>query len=157
MSGPSRVLSASIMTAMATDRSRMAITVIMNITSFLAVTTVAHCDRRGRVTYIPFVQSSSRMRLLSESKAFAILEQPHAVWCTVGNGGMDPYSSPYIIPIDSLHTPFPHSLPRTRQHVYRCCSSECISPKPYSIQAEPSIPLTLKLLRDLRKLVSPKP
>ena len=147
MSGPSRVLSASIMTAMATDHSRMAITVIMNITSFLAVTTVAHCDRRGRVTYIPFVQSSSRMRLLSASKAFAILEQPHAVWCLVGNEGMDPYSSPYIIPIDSLH----------RQHVYRCCSSECISPKPYSIQTEPSIPLTLKLLRDLRKLVSPKP
>ena len=29
---------------------------------------------------------------------------------TVGNGGMDPYSSPYIIPNSSPHNPFPHSL-----------------------------------------------
>ena len=31
------------------------------------------------------------------------------------NGGMDPCGSPYIIPNNSLHNPFPHSLPRTRQ------------------------------------------
>ena len=28
---------------------------------------------------------------------------------------MDPYSSPYIIPNNSPHSPFPHSLLRTRQ------------------------------------------
>ena len=28
---------------------------------------------------------------------------------------MDPYSSPYIIPNNCLHNPFPHSLLRTRQ------------------------------------------
>ena len=28
---------------------------------------------------------------------------------------MDPYRSPYIIPNNSLHNPFPHSLLRTRQ------------------------------------------
>ena len=33
----------------------------------------------------------------------------------VGNGGMDPFSSLYIIPNSSLHNPFPHSLLRTRQ------------------------------------------
>ena len=32
-------------------------------------------------------------------------------WCLVGNGGMDPYSSPYIIPNDSPHNPFPHFSP----------------------------------------------
>ena len=37
------------------------------------------------------------------------------VWFLVGNGGMDPYSSPYIIPKYSPHNPFPHSLLRTRQ------------------------------------------
>ena len=29
---------------------------------------------------------------------------------------MDAYSSPYIIPNNSLHNPFPHSLLRTRQN-----------------------------------------
>ena len=28
---------------------------------------------------------------------------------------MEPYSSPYIFPDNSLHNPFPHSLLRTRQ------------------------------------------
>ena len=28
---------------------------------------------------------------------------------------MDPYASPYIIPNNSPHNPFPHSLLRTRQ------------------------------------------
>ena len=28
------------------------------------------------------------------------------VWFSVGNGGMDPYSSPYKIPNNSLHNPF---------------------------------------------------
>ena len=37
------------------------------------------------------------------------------VWFLVGNGGMDPCSSPYIIPNNSPHNPFPHSLLRTRQ------------------------------------------
>ena len=34
---------------------------------------------------------------------------PSTVWCVVGNGGMDPYSSPYIIPIvvSIVHSPFP--------------------------------------------------
>ena len=31
---------------------------------------------------------------------------------------MDPYSSPYIIPNNSLHNPFPHSLLSTRQLSY---------------------------------------
>ena len=43
------------------------------------------------------------------------LKPQKTVWCLVGNGGMDPYSSPYIIPNNSLHNPFPHSLLRTRQ------------------------------------------
>ena len=29
---------------------------------------------------------------------------------------MDPYSSPYIIPNNSPHNPFPHSLIGTRQY-----------------------------------------
>ena len=33
----------------------------------------------------------------------------------VGNGGIDPYSSPYIIPDNSLQNLFPHSLQSTRQ------------------------------------------
>ena len=41
------------------------------------------------------------------------------VWFLVGNGGMDPYSSPYIIPNNSLHNPFPHSPLRTRQLRHR--------------------------------------
>ena len=35
--------------------------------------------------------------------------------CLVGNGGMDPYSSPYIVPRNSLHNPVPDCLLRTRQ------------------------------------------
>ena len=43
---------------------------------------------------------------------------PFSVWFLVRNGGMDPYSSPYIIPnSNSLHNPFPHSLLRTRQMI----------------------------------------
>ena len=38
-----------------------------------------------------------------------------SVWCSVGNGGMDLYSSPYVIPNNSPHKPVPHSLFRTRQ------------------------------------------
>ena len=37
---------------------------------------------------------------------------PQTVWCLVGNGATDPYSSPYIIPNNSLYRPFPHSLLR---------------------------------------------
>ena len=36
-------------------------------------------------------------------------------WCLAGNGGMDPSSSPYIVPNNSPQNPFPHSLLRTRQ------------------------------------------
>ena len=36
-------------------------------------------------------------------------------WCLVGNEGMDPYSSPYIVSNNSLHNPFPHSLLSTRE------------------------------------------
>ena len=36
-------------------------------------------------------------------------------WCSAGNGGMDPYSSPRTIPNTSLHNPFLHSRLRTRQ------------------------------------------
>ena len=32
---------------------------------------------------------------------------PYIVCFLVGNGGVDPYSSPYIIPNNSLHNPFP--------------------------------------------------
>ena len=39
------------------------------------------------------------------------------VWCLVGNGGMDPYSSPYIIPNNRPHSPFPLSFLRTRQAI----------------------------------------
>ena len=42
-----------------------------------------------------------------------------ALWCgpwfLVGNGGMDPYSSPYVITNIGPQYPFPHSLLRTRQ------------------------------------------
>ena len=36
-------------------------------------------------------------------------------WCLGGNGGMDPYSSPYIIPNKNPYSPFPHSLLSTRE------------------------------------------
>ena len=42
-----------------------------------------------------------------------------SVWCLAGNGGMDPCSSPYIIPSNNLHNPFPQSLLRTRQPTIR--------------------------------------
>ena len=38
-----------------------------------------------------------------------------SVWFFVGNGGMDPCSSPYTIPNNSPQYPFPHSLARTRE------------------------------------------
>ena len=38
-----------------------------------------------------------------------------SVWCLVGNGGMDPYSSPYITPNNSPPNPIPHSLLSTRE------------------------------------------
>ena len=34
---------------------------------------------------------------------------PKTVWFLVGNEGMDPHSSPYIIPNNSPHNPLPHS------------------------------------------------
>ena len=40
---------------------------------------------------------------------------PLSVWFLVGNGGMDPFSSPYRIPNNSPPHPFPHSPLRTRQ------------------------------------------
>ena len=40
---------------------------------------------------------------------------PLPPWCLGGNGGMDPYSSPYIMPNNSPHSPFPHSLLSTRE------------------------------------------
>ena len=45
------------------------------------------------------------------------LEKPTPPDCQflVGNGGIDPYSSPYIIPDNSLQNLFPHSLQSTRQ------------------------------------------
>ena len=43
----------------------------------------------------------------------------------VGNGGMDSYSSPYIIPTSSPHKPFPHSLLRTRQTLVRTVPVGC--------------------------------
>ena len=50
----------------------------------------------------------------------------------VGSGGMDPYSSPYIIPNNRLHNPFPHSLLRTRQQIsaraYAQASEVCLLP-----------------------------
>ena len=36
-------------------------------------------------------------------------------WCLGGNGGMDPYSSPYIIPKNNPYVPFPHSLLSTKE------------------------------------------
>ena len=53
----------------------------------------------------------------SANLAFQLLtgQGEKTVWFLVGNGGMDPYGSPYTIPNNCLHNPFPHSLPRTRQ------------------------------------------
>ena len=47
------------------------------------------------------------------------------VWFLVRNGGMDPYSSPYIIPNNSLQNPFPHSLLRTTQLIFRSVVWTC--------------------------------
>ena len=49
-----------------------------------------------------------------ESRSHGTLNSK-AVWFLVGNGGMDPYSSPHIIPNNSPQNPFPHSRRRTRQ------------------------------------------
>ena len=35
--------------------------------------------------------------------------------CLGGNGGMDPYSSPYMIPNYNPYNPFPHALLSTRE------------------------------------------
>ena len=52
-------------------------------------------------------------------------------WRETGNGGTDPYSSLYIIPNNSPHNPFPHSLLRTRQeNVYLGCAGVDSEPRP---------------------------
>ena len=43
-------------------------------------------------------------------------QKPSTPWCLAGNGGVDPYTSPYIIPNNSPHNPFPHSLLSTRKY-----------------------------------------
>ena len=64
---------------------------------------MAHRKARGwRVVLVSLLQKDDLVHL-------------NSVWCFVGNGGIDPYSSPYIIPSNSLHNPFPHSLLSTRQ------------------------------------------
>ena len=55
-----------------------------------------------------FFSDCKRQRKLG----FTVTKSP---WCLVGNGGMDPYSSPYIIPIDNPKDPFPHSLLSIRE------------------------------------------
>ena len=37
------------------------------------------------------------------------------LWCLRGNGGMDPYRSPYITPSSNPYNPFPNSLLSTRE------------------------------------------
>ena len=54
-------------------------------------------------------------------------------WCLVGNGGMDPYYSPYIIPNNCRHNPFPHSLLRTRRTLGRIALLENLIPKPLDL------------------------
>ena len=50
------------------------------------------------------------------------LQDPYTAWltpwCLGGNGGMDFYSSPYIIPNNNPSNPFPHSLLGTRGLVH---------------------------------------
>ena len=38
-----------------------------------------------------------------------------AVWCLGGSGGMDPHSTPYIIPNDNPYNLLPHALLSTRE------------------------------------------
>ena len=51
-------------------------------------------------------------------------------WCLVGNGGTDPYSSPYTIPHNSP-THFPHSLLSTREK-----SEEPSRPRSFGIKGQ---------------------
>ena len=78
---------------------------------FLALSGVALPSKRGagEVSRSTAAASSPSSRIKPRS----------SVWCLVGNGGMDPHTSPYIIPNNSLHNPFPHSLLRTRQPTIR--------------------------------------
>ena len=49
-------------------------------------------------------------RLESKADGNVRAEAGSSPWCLVENGAMDPYTGPCIIPNDSLHNPFPHSL-----------------------------------------------
>ena len=67
--------------------------------------------RRGRVRNWVLAPSQESMSLVTpgfNTTSHLLVEK--SVWCLVWNGGMDPYSSPYITPNNSLHNPFPHSL-----------------------------------------------
>ena len=48
------------------------------------------------------------------------------VWCLVGKGGMDPYSSSFLIPNSSPNNPFPHSLLRATQRSEGRGSARCL-------------------------------
>ena len=47
------------------------------------------------------------------------LRKPMTPWCLVGDGGIDPCISPYVIPNNRPHKPVPQSLLRTRQPTIR--------------------------------------
>ena len=72
------------------------------------------------------------------------------VWCLVGNGGMDPFSSPYITPNSSLPNPFPHSLLRTRRANF--CNASSLFPAFCSQRGV----ATRSLLREFKPATAPR-
>ena len=83
------------------------------------------CGKKPHFMHLPCSCSSWKNTALQSCIPWLILQESEQVeqgdgalcamshyspWCLVGNGGMDPYSSPYIIPKSSPHNfipPFP--------------------------------------------------
>ena len=64
--------------------------------------------RRGRdASWLNDTKPCDEIKLKLSFKTFKCSSH----WCLVGNGGMDPHSSPFILFNDNPHNPFPHSLP----------------------------------------------
>ena len=66
------------------------------------------------------IRCHEALRSFAVRMLFPSFDSCSAVWCLVGNGGMDPYSSPYIIPNNSPHNPFP-PFPTKNQTVRPPC------------------------------------
>ena len=87
----------------------------------LTVKAAHHEEPIPKHLWAPRPLHEAKMPKRSSAYARPMAAPPKSVWCLVGNGGMDPHSSLYIIPDSGPHNPFPafpHSLLSTRQELW---------------------------------------